>query len=509
MEASPRTRTPHCPQSWVVPALLIAIAFLPVMLARVPGLADLPNHIARHHVLFHFGEGSALDRYFDVHWRWIGNLGVDLPTMALMVGGLSAETATRIVVAFIAPLMVAGLLTLSRAAHGRVSASAMLAMPLVFHQAYMYGFVNYCLGVALALLTLGAYLARPPESWRRSIQFAILSIIVWTAHLGGWSVLVVAAGCAELVRLRRFADIGSAARRLLPLATPLLPLLLWRGASSGPMFHYAEQGLLWAKTMSFVTVLKGWSRYPDLAMTGAIGLLALLAFFWAGRRRLDARLFAAGVGICLMCAVMPTTVLGSWGADFRLAPAGIILLLLSIGPAADPKREKWLFVMGASLFLVRALGITASWHRASIILEQRLRILDDVPRGSRMGFVAVHADCRTPWVLNPDRKIPGLAIARRDAFTNTMFKVEGADLMTISDPNDNARWFDQSEDIDAICPAGKVDHPALAQRLNEMARDRFDTIWIWGQDVGQIPMPTGYQVRRIAGKDILIGLARP
>ncbi|WP_030538879.1 hypothetical protein [Sphingobium sp. DC-2] len=489
---------------WAILALLITLAFLPVLLNPIPGLADLPNHIARHHVMFHHGSGGMLDHYFDVQWRWIGNLGVDLPVMLLMQW-LDAETATRAAVSFIAPLTAAAILLLSRVAHGRISASAMLALPLVFHQAYMYGFVNYCLSVALALLVFAAYLARPPETVRGALLFALAALLVWTAHLGGWTVLLVVAGCAELVRVRGLRDIAASARRLLPLALPLVPLLMWRGASGGPVFSYSDQHLLWGKFMSFAAVLKGWSRYPDLAMTGAIGVLALLAFAWAGGRRADARLLAAGLGISFLSVIMPTKVLGSWGADFRLAPVGVILVLLSITPAAQPRRERLLFAAGALLFAVRVVGISASWHRAGTVLEQRLRILDDVPRGSRMGFIAVHSDCRTPWVLNPDRKLPGLVIPRRDAFTNTMFKVDGSDLMTIRDPGDRARWFDLSEDVEAVCPAGKVDQAALAERVRDMANDDFQTIWIWGVAADRIGLPPGYRVMEAKGNDVLIG----
>lgn len=502
---SPISSQRHDISSGLLLFILIAAALLPLVVAPIPGLADLPNHIARHHVFFHFGEGGPLDRYFDVQWRWIGNLGVDLPVLGLM-HFMDAETATRIVAAFIAPLMAVALLALSRAGHGRVSASAMLAMPLVFHQAYMYGFVNYCLGVALGLLVLAAWLSRPPEGWRGWLLYSVLSILVWTAHIGGWSILVVAAGCAELTRIRSVRDMVKAAGRLWPLAMPLLPLLIWRGEASGaPLFLWTEQNIVWAKALNFITVLKGWSRSADLAMTGIIGLLALLAFLWAGRRRVDARLFAAGVGICLMAALMPTTVLGSWGADFRIAPMGVILLLLSIAPAADPRRERLIFAAGLALFLIRSVGIAATWHRASLALEERLRILDDVPRGSRMGFIAVQSDCAFPWVLNPDRKLPSLAIARRDVFTNTMFKVDGADLMTIRDPQDRARWYDLSEDVAATCPANRIDTPALSRRIDDMARDRFTRIWIWGAPVDHIALPPGYRLLRRAGDDVLIG----
>ncbi|HEX7822183.1 MAG TPA: hypothetical protein VF463_16360 [Sphingobium sp.] len=485
-------------------ALLVGVAALPVLLSSVPGMADLPNHIARHHMLYHAGEGGPLDGFFAVQWRWIGNLGVDLPVM-LGMHWLDAETATRLVVACIAPLMVIAILLLSRIAHGSVSASAMLALPLVFHRAWLYGFVNYCMGVALALLVLALYLARPPRSWRGGLFFAMAAILVWTAHLGGWAILLVAAGCAELAGIRSLRDFVASTMRLLPLAAPLVPLLLWRGVSSGPAFAYAEQGLLWAKAMNFVMILKGWSRYPDLLVTGAIGLLALLAIIWAGGRRFDPRLLLAGLALCLLTIVTPTTVLGSWGADFRIAPVAGIFLLLSIGPARDPRRERLLFAAGTLLFLTRAIGITASWRQASAAAEQRLTLLDDVPRGSRLGFLLVHTDCDTPWALSPDRKIASLAVTRRDVFINTMFKVEGADLMTIRDPHDRALWFDLSEDVDAHCPARTVDRTALARRLEAMARDRFDRIWIAGMPAQGLPLPRGYAVRRVQGGDSLVG----
>jgi len=494
------------PLHWALLAVLIGCALLPVIAAPIPGLADLPNHIARHHVFFHHGEGGPLDRYFDVEWRWIGNLGVDLPVLGLM-RWMDAESATRIVVACIAPLMVLALLALSRAAHGRISASAILAMPVIYHHAYMYGFVNYSLSVALGLLLFALWLARPLEGWRGALLYMLLSLAVWTAHMGGWSIMCVAAGFAELVRLRSPRDIVGAARRLWPLATPIVPLLLWRGEPTGaPLYIWTDQNIFWAKILNFLTVMKGWSREADLAMTGAIGLLALLALFWAGRRRLDPRLAAAGVGVCLMATLMPTTMLGSWGADFRVAPAGVILLLLSISPAADPRRERLVFAAGLLLFVVRSVGIAASWHRASAVLERRLdTMLEAVPQGSRMGFIAVQSDCDYPWVLNPDRKLPGLAIARRDVFTNTMFKVDGADLMTIRDPRDRAVWYDLSEDVLPLCPANAIDYPGLRQRTEEMARDRFDRIWIWGAPADRIPIPPGYRLLRASGEDVMIG----
>ena len=130
----------------IIALMLLAIA--PVLFAPVPGMSDLPNHIARHHIL---AEPDRFQRMMDVHWWWIGNLGVDLPVVAL-APLLGAEQATRLIVGLIAPLGVMGVIALGRAAHGRVTASAMIALSLVLAPPYFYGFINYSLLVALAFL---------------------------------------------------------------------------------------------------------------------------------------------------------------------------------------------------------------------------------------------------------------------------------------------------------------------------------------------------------------------
>jgi len=483
---------------------IIVISTAPVVFSPLVSMTDLPNHIARHHVLFNFGHGMAIDRFFDVQWRWIGNMGIDLPVMLLM-NWTDAEIATRIAIAFIAPLMVVALLALSYAAHGRVSSSAMIAMPLVFHHVYMYGFVNYSLSMALAFLVLAVWLMRPPKSWLGGVAYGLAAVAVWTAHLGGWSILLVAAGCCELARLRSFRDIGRGIGRVFPFLLPVVPLLLWRGdAGNAPLFSWTEENIVQIKILNFVTVLRGYSRIPDLLTTGAIGLLAVLALFWSGRR-VDGRLLAAGLGLCLMAIVMPTTVIGSWGADFRLVPAGVILTLLSLAPCTDARRERLLFSIGLALFLARTVGIAASWHSASAVLEGRLSLLDEVPSGSRLGYIAVRSGCRYPWALDPNEHVSAFAIVRRDSFTNTMFKVEGTDLMTIRDPGDRKKWYNASEDVMALCPQGGIDRPALKQRIADMAHDDFNMIWIWGAPADEIDLPAGYRIRAVRNDDVLIG----
>ena len=203
-----------------------------------------------------------------------------------------------------------------------------------------------------------------------------------------------------------------------------------------------------------------------------------------------------GVGAGLhwgAAAVLPTTVLGSWGADLRLFPVAALLSELVIGPAANPSRERLLGAIEIALFGLCSVVASQLWREQSILTESRLSLLDHVPRGSRMGFIQVKKSCGTPRRLTPDRKLGAYAVTRRDALTNTLFQIPGADNSVLHRPSDRRHWFDQSQDVGAICPGGGVNAPALTSRIAALARDGFGIIWVADND-RPVSVPVGWRV---------------
>lgn len=473
---------------------LAGLAALPVAFAPLPVMADLPNHVARHHVLAQavFGAGNP---HWSVAWRWIGNLGVDLPAV-LLTPWLGAEAATRLVVLAIAPLTVLGLLALGRAAHGRITPGIALALPFAFAKPWHYGFVNSCLSVALALLVAAAWLRRPADTRWRAAGFAAAALGVWSAHVAGWAVLLLIVAGTELARAGTWRQLPGRALRAAPLLLPVVPLLLWRGSGAGPAFVGSPQPV-WDKVLNVATMLKGLSLPFDLAMLGLLGGLAAIALALARPPRVEPRLGAGAVLLGLAFLAMPATVLGSWGADLRLAPVAAMVALAAIAP---PRSDRWampLVAAGITLFAARAAVATAMWHAAQPGLERRLVLLDRVPRGGRLGFVIARPDCRTPWAFTLDSKLASLAVVRRDAFANTMFRIPGADLIAVRRPAD-ALWFDGSQAV--ACADG---HHGFEARLAAMTAARFDAIWI-ADAATMPPVPRGYRIAARTPRDLLL-----
>lgn len=493
----------HAPLAWLaLAAALLSVA--PVLLVPIPGFVDAPVHMARHHILAMAPAGGALSRYFVVQWHWIANLGADIPA-TLLGRWLGGEAATRIVAALIAPLTIAGIVSLSRAVHGRISASAMLALPLVFHQGWMYGFLNYGVGTALSLLLAAWRIRRKDETLAARIGLAAAALVVCTAHLASWAVLLLVMAGVELGSLRGGRDVWPAVRRNAPLLVPLIPFLLWRSESGGSDFFFAYEDALLTKVAVFVGALRGtWMKLDFTLMLGCV-ISALLALSWSGRKA-DRRLFTAGVLLTLAALAVPTYFLSSWawGSDMRTAPFAIVLFVLSIRPAADPRRERILAAVGFALFLVRVTSVTSAWAERSPMLEQRLTMLDAVPRGSRLGYIYVPASC-DGWMLQPDEKLASYAVTRREAFVNTLFMVDKARLVTIREPHFQARWTSDSQRVSNPCPGTQQNVPTLARALEAMRRDRFDAIWVSGVARRDLPPVEGYAVvRSLPGETMLL-----
>ncbi|MEA3017765.1 MAG: hypothetical protein QOI38_2487, partial [Sphingomonadales bacterium] len=135
-------------------ALLVLLSALPLLWPDVPPLLDLPGHMGRYRVQLDGSTSPALQHYYSFEWRLIGNLGIDLLVMPLAaVFGL--ELAVKLIVITIPALTVAGLLWVAREVHGRIPPTALFAVPFAYNFPFLFGFVNYALSMALALLAFG------------------------------------------------------------------------------------------------------------------------------------------------------------------------------------------------------------------------------------------------------------------------------------------------------------------------------------------------------------------
>jgi hypothetical protein len=464
---------------WCV-ALALLLSAVPLLWWPVPPLTDLPGHMGRYRVML--GTDHGLSAWYQFAWRPIGYLGVDLLVRAL-APAIGLEPAVKAIVVAIPVFAAGAMLSLSRAAHGRVQPSAYFALPFAYHTAFLYGFLNYTLAMALALGAFALWLRMARRPALRAGVVVVISAVIWTAHLFGWLCLGVMIFSAEVARARsvetngvRRGWIESAARAVvscLPLAPPALMLLAWRPGG-------ANVGSDW---LAGLALKPGWlaGALRDRWQGFDIGCMIVVALViyrsFRDRRFVHApMLAAAALGLLVLFVAMP---FGSAYADMRIAPYAIVLALLSIRFTAWTKqrRRAQMAWAGIVFLAVRTIAGTASFGIESADWTRHLAALDHVPRGSRVaGFVG--STCEQPWRMARTGHLPSMAIVRRGAFSNDQFDLGSTALLSVTAPGIAGFASDPSQIVmDAPC-AASPEFRTLDQALTALPRDRFDLIWL-------------------------------
>ena len=476
--------------------LLLAFAnALPILLSPLPMMPDFFNHVGRYHVMLH-QDDALLRSYYDFHPALSANSGIDL--VMLVLGRLMpVEQAARLSVGLIAIAMTLGIYALARAVHRQPPAAALLAVPFVWSFPFLFGFLNFCFGLALALLGAALWVRTRdlPTVPRLAVDVA-LAFAIWLAHLVAFGIFLIICGCFALARLWPLDRSRPWRRTIVDLAAIAWPLLLGLipSEASVPLFSGAWEPKVKAGLVLqlFRSISKTVDRATLLVLIGFAAALLLLA--WKGRARFSRPLLGASLVLAVLWAVLPEAMMGSFYSDLRLLPAVCILFFI----AADilPGR---LATMAAIVALVLTLGrlalVTVDWQQRSRAAERDLAALRLVPEGARIVVFAPDSGC-SDWRLSGNDTLAGLAIGRRRAFVNTEWDTPGASWMR---PLYNReRGYNDSLSVQVANPNyARCAAPPVADRLGKLPRDRFDFVWLFGVTVPDGAFP--WLAKRYAG----------
>jgi hypothetical protein len=469
-------------------ALLLIMMAAPLLWPAVPPLDDMPTHLGRFRIQAGMAGAPTLAGIFSIHWMPVGNLGVDLPVL-LLQPLFGIELAAKLIVILIPVLSAAGLLLIAREAHGELPASAAFALPLIYGYSFQYGFINFSIAAALALIGFGLVLRyqrlKRPWVWRGLILFG--SVIIYFAHIWGWVLFGLLIGGNALYRHVTSWRISLAMLRAivlegLLLALPLIFIVAWRSADNqGETSAYFDIFNKWGWIES--AMRDRWVGWDGLS---ALACAALVLLGLVGVARMNRRLLVIFMVMAIFYLVIPYAFHGLIYADMRIAP-----LMLAIGIVALAPRPGWgrsiasLVAMLALAFVAaRSAATTVSYLRYAEDHARYLQALPHIPKGARV-VALIAPPCPRGWSVPRIVHLPSMAIVRRDAFVNDQFDMPGAQLVEVgpSIPRDFA--YHSSEQV--RLPGCARPEPLLADRIGQIPRGAFDHLWLIGVDPANRP----------------------
>jgi hypothetical protein len=294
--ARSRARAPR----WSTVLLLggLAVQLAPLVLLPLVLTQDGPAHVAGAWVLLHHGDDGPLGELLREHYAVDLSPVPNMLTTLLLAGLLTVvgpDVAEKLVVGGFVVLLVAGLGYALRGVDRQAGWLAVAALPLAGSQLVVYGFYNFCWGMALALIALGLGLRRR-GGWdvRGAVLLSVVLLLTWSAHLLPWAVATLVLGglavARSVVGLREGLDPARvAARHLVGPALAVLPTvgLSARYALGGDTAPGAAAGG------------PGWDRLGELATLASPLVVA------SRLEVLPAVLVAATLGALAVAALRP------------------------------------------------------------------------------------------------------------------------------------------------------------------------------------------------------------
>lgn len=503
MDTPPREDPTVAALRWPLAAILAALAIVPFLFTAVPPLTDVPGHMGRFAVQTAHA-GDAVLRDFDFHWTLTLNLASDV-LVQLLAPLAGVETVVWLLCLLTPVLTVIAIFAIARVSNRRGAYALPWALLFVFNFPFLWGFLNFSLTMALALIAFAAWTALSERRGWRAMLFVATTPLLLIGH-GVAGIVLIALVVGDTVGERALYRPG-AWRGLLPLwpllAPALATIVVWKAV--GAADHGPTQWLLYRKGQAVLMMLRDQDVVLDVGSVAAC--IAVWVLGWRWKARLGPGAAGAVLTVIAILIATPSLIDGSDRIDTRLAPL-IPMLAFALQDWSDvtPHRRRAVTIAGFALLALRFGVTTASFVHYDQRYRQELAALDHIRPGARV-LNLTELDCGVSgWRAHRLEHLANLATLRRHAWVNAHWSIDGLQLLAVryrpstdyySDPS-QLIW--QPHCIDTAQAFADRDRHTLLEAMQRLPLAKVDYVWLISAR-----LPTAYRnprLKRVWSDDI-------
>ena len=438
---------------------------VPLFLTEIPPLLDYPNHLARMEILHRLPGDADLAKIYGTNWRIVPNIGIDL-TMPALMHLLPLMVAGKVFVALALILPLAGVIALHRALFQTVSYWPLAAGLVAYNRLFFSGFLNFLIGVGLALLAAALWVAwRNRPAWQRVGSAAVAAIVIFFCHLiavAFYGLLLLAVELARAWWMWRKAGRRETALRLALVLVPfIIPAIFYLRAPISAADPAAGHGLIdaikhyyWALAASphglkLYGLMGPFLTYNRLLDAGAMVLvLALLALFAVGRRLTFAPPLIGVIALLLVAyPFVPFFLMQTAWVDQRMPILAGFLLFAGTWPRVQSGRTARLMLAAVAVaFVVRMAFVAVVWSGHDGQIADFRRVIAPVQPGERVLVVQTERNADPNAMVNqPDSvramlendatmHLPALLVIEHKAFWPLLFTAPTKQPVKVNPP---------------------------------------------------------------------------
>jgi hypothetical protein len=480
----------------------------PFLVARVPPLTDYPNHLARYWLIAGGQRDPVLSPFYRIDWsNAVTNVGVDrvVALLAPLASGLVLGHIAVVAAALLPPL---GMLTLNYAIARRITPWQVLFPVAAWSTTFLMGFINFQIGLGLALLFASMDPLVHPRLGRWAVLMRIpLGWILATNHLFGlffYATLLAGLGMgAKPLTPWSWIDIG---RRLLRAAAaaswcllPLAILATHRQALPGAqpplrdIDHSIQYNVMPGK---LATLFSPFASY-NLAQETVLALALIALFTWLNRRRAltsHTGLMIACAGLVGLAVLAPSRAAGASWVDRRFPIMALFCVLTALQLRADLSRRFGLAVATAGLALacLQSTWVGWNWRAMNRDMNAVRQVLASVPSGAAILPLQHDPSLSVKWNAPAGRYMfavgdatfrhfDAIAVPLRRAFVPNLFSARGLQPLRVLGDWDGVVEHNGG-DLASVSALSRAPLPDEASYIPGW-RDRFDFVLVLNADM--------------------------
>ncbi len=478
---------------FLVCTLLISI---PIWTHPLPPVSDYINHLARMHVIATIHKNPLLANFYEIDWKIIPNLTMDL-IVPVLARGVNIYLAGQIFMVVMFAVIISGTLALNRVLIGRWSLFPLVAFPLLYNYVFLVGLMNYLFGIGLALWALAAWVALRERIWPLRLLVSTCFVVsLFFCHLSSLGIYGVGILSFELLRLWQ-QRAQPWPMRLVDFVVGGLPFL-----AAAPLLYKSPtlqlaSAIYWEQQGKIDGLFYVVSNYSDVVAIAMLAV-ALVASVWAVRHRVlrfHPFVYAVlAVGVVVYLA-LPRIMFETYMADQRV-PIGIAFMLVACGDLELRRRlvRRGFIAVLVVLIGVRMIEIDLNWSGLSDTTSEFRASVRRIQRGSTV-FVAyadrssggddvrdlglVHAAC--------------IAMIERSSLVTTAFTVVGKQVLHV---RPNYRTYVDTKDgtppsMSQLLVAAQYDNPIADMPEYWRNWPKFDYLYVlFTEDEAPNPDPS-------------------
>ena len=474
--------------------LLIAASaalLVPFFVIEILPLQDYPNHLARIHILSHLENSPILQQYYQASWTLVPNLAMDV-IVPLLAQLFSLEVAGAIFCALVLLSTAPAVSLLHYALHRKLSLWPLVCVLFAFNYVFIMGWLNYLLGVNLALIFAALWIKLRQWPVRRSLPlFTAFSTTLYFTHiyaLGVYGLIVLGLEISHYSERRRGGVSSPERTWVAAVAQFFVPAVLFFAFS--PTFHLnltlVQAGNIIEKIAGIYLVLD--TGHPDIDfITFGVMVAVLLTGTVLKSFTLDGRAAAPFWLLTTSFLLMPAVLFGGV-AGYRLPIVIVWFLIAASNWRPGPRwRPKVGVALVSVLLAVRIGAIANEWQLYHEYQTEFLQAIESVPMGSTILPYVVAEDSYNSLVRPPKQHVASLAAIHRSAFVPILFADPGKQPLVLTEAYRALAKDKVRPDLPKAVFFRPMSNPAHPLQKNQVAG--YDYVVLFAQDPGTVPVP--------------------